>query len=80
MEADRLKMCGMMWLKEHETCLAMDVVHCATGETVRQLNEECFHVTKDFHCLCRQFDSLQAAYTNVWTWKNDAAAVKHALE
>lgn len=27
MEADRLKMCGMMWLKEHETCSPMDAMH-----------------------------------------------------
>lgn len=52
MEADRLKMCGMMWLKEHETCLPMDIVHSTTGDIVRQLNEGCFHVRKDFHYLC----------------------------
>lgn len=40
MEADRLKMCGMMWLKEHETCSPMDATHSATGETVRLLNDE----------------------------------------
>lgn len=41
MEADRLKMCGMMWLKEHETCSPMDAVHSATGETEKRLNDEC---------------------------------------
>lgn len=43
MEADRLKMCGMMWLKEHETCSLMSASHVATGETERQLNE-CFYI------------------------------------
>ncbi len=56
MEADRLKMCGMMWLKEHETCSPMDAVHGATGEPVRRLNAESFYVKKKtvfFHHLYR---------------------------
>lgn len=32
MEADRLKMRGMMWLKEHETCFLTDAERWATGE------------------------------------------------
>lgn len=34
MEADRLEMCSMMWLKEHETCSPMDAVHSATREKI----------------------------------------------
>lgn len=58
MEADRLKMCGMMWLKEHETCLPMDAVHIATGEAARQLTE-LLHVTTDFYYLYRYSDGFQ---------------------
>lgn len=32
MEADRLKMRSMMWLKEHETCFLTDAERRATGE------------------------------------------------
>lgn len=62
MEADRVKMCGMMWLKEHETCLPMDAVHVATGEAARQLNER-LHVTPDFHYLYRYSDGFQGTCT-----------------
>lgn len=31
-EADRLKMCSMMWLKEHETYFLTDAERGATGE------------------------------------------------
>lgn len=73
-------MCGMMWPKEHETCLPTDAAHTATGETLRQLNDERFHVTNQFYFLYRKFDSLQADYPNLLTCKNEAAAVKNAFE
>lgn len=52
MEVDRLKMCGMMWLKEHETCSPMDAAHGAAGETQRQLNAECCYVKKKKKVSC----------------------------
>lgn len=36
MEADRLKMRRMTWLREHETCSSMGGMHVATGDTGRQ--------------------------------------------
>lgn len=74
LEADRLEMCGMMWLKEHETCSPMDAVHSATRETVRQLNAQCFYVQKCFLFLYRLFDRSDC--TNALTCKADTAAVK----
>lgn len=65
MEADRLKMRGMMWPKEHETCLPTDAVRSATGETLRQLHNERFHVTNYYDGLYRKFDILQADYPNL---------------
>lgn len=52
MEADRLKMCGMMWLKEHETCSPMDAVHRSTGDT-ETIKCWVFLYIKHFHNLYR---------------------------
>ncbi|TNN67261.1 hypothetical protein EYF80_022510 [Liparis tanakae] len=48
MEADRLKMCGMMWLKEHETCSPMGAVHRASGDSCRTTNHSREQHTSDF--------------------------------
>lgn len=62
-EADRLKMCGMMWPKEHETCLPMDAVQSATRDPTWQLHGTHLHLTKDFNYLFpSSFDSLQAEH------------------